>query len=86
MEQLQQFNMFFQQNWAAFSLLTIWVIFWKGISLWIASKNNQRIWFLIILVLNTAGILEIIYIFFIAKKKLGDIKQIFSKTTLPKVE
>lgn len=50
--------------------LLIWSLFWKGMALWRASKNDQRNWFVIILVLNTVGILEIIYLFVFAKKKL----------------
>lgn len=62
-------------------VLVIWTIFWKGCSLWIASKNNQKGWFVVLLILNTFGILEIVYIFFVAKKKWTDVKEIFGKTT-----
>ena len=40
----------------------IWSIIWKGIALWKASRNNQWGWFIAILLINTLGILEIIYI------------------------
>lgn len=46
-----------------------WSILWKGLALWNAVKNSQRNWFLAILILNTMGILEIIYLFGFAKKK-----------------
>jgi hypothetical protein len=59
---------------------------WKGFALWIAVKNNQGKWFLALLILNTFGILEIIYIFFVAKKKWSDIKEILSGKTSPKEE
>ena len=52
-----------------FFLLAIWTISWKGAALWKAAKNNQVAWYVVLLVANTAGILEIIYIFFFAKKK-----------------
>ncbi len=51
-------------------VLLIWSIVWKGIALWNTSKNNQKNWFIAILVINTVGILEIIYLFGFAKKKL----------------
>lgn len=51
-------------------ILYVWSIVWKGLALWKASKNGQRNWFIIILILNTMGILEIAYLFFFAKKKL----------------
>ena len=56
-------------------VLLVWSIAWKGIALWNASKNNQRNWFIAILVINTIGILEIVYLLGFAKKKmtLGDL-------------
>ena len=52
-----------------FILLSIWALIWKGIALWKSSRNNQRNWFIFLLVLNTFGILEIIYIFYFSKPK-----------------
>jgi hypothetical protein len=86
---MEQFNMFSANSLGVSPLLVgvvaIWVLFWKGCSLWIAGKNNQKWWFVALLILNTLGILEIIYIFFVAKKKWSDIKQLFSKTTPPTI-
>ncbi|MEM4263743.1 MAG: DUF5652 family protein [Candidatus Woesearchaeota archaeon] len=48
--------------------LMVWSIIWKGIALWKCGRNNQLAWFIVLLVLNTAGILEIIYILFFQKK------------------
>lgn len=48
--------------------LLIWEAVWKGIALWKAAKNNQLNWFIAILILNTAGILPIVYIKFFQKK------------------
>lgn len=57
----------------------LWLIFWKSIALWRASKGNQTNWFLIILILNslTFGIVEIVFLFFFAKPKmtLDDLKK-----------
>ncbi len=47
-----------------FLALTAWGLIWKGIALWKSAHNNQRNWFIAILILNTFGILEIIYIFY----------------------
>ena len=44
--------------------LIIWEVIWKGIGLWKAGRNNQPVWFVFILLLNTAGILPIIYLLF----------------------
>lgn len=47
--------------------LVIFDLVWKGIALWKASKNNHLVWFVFLLLLNTVGILPIIYIFFFQK-------------------
>lgn len=52
-------------------VLMIWSITLKGIALWRAAHSKQRNWFIaLMLPLNTAGILEIIYLFKFAKKPL----------------
>ena len=52
-----------------FAALAAWELVWKGIALWRAAHNNQNIWFIAILIVNTFGILEIIYIFYFSKPK-----------------
>tara|TARA_Y100000310_G_scaffold332459_2_gene408083 strand:+ start:113 stop:364 length:252 start_codon:yes stop_codon:yes gene_type:complete len=58
-------------------LILFWTLFWKGFSLWHSSRNGQRNWFVVILILNTLGILEIIYLFFFRKDRAK--KNIFGK-------
>lgn len=58
-------------------IVVLWVLPWKIYALWIASKNNHKIWFVVLVILNTFGILEIIYVFGIAKKKWSDVKKAF---------
>jgi methionyl-tRNA synthetase len=53
-----------------FFILYIWSILWKGLALWRSANLKQRNWFVAILILNTVGILEIVYLFFFAKNKL----------------
>lgn len=48
--------------------LMIWELIWKGIAMWKSGRNNQLAWFVFILILNTAGILPIIYLLFFQKK------------------
>jgi len=45
-------------------VILIWSLAWKGWALWRAAQNKSIPWFVILLVLNTVGVLEIIYIFF----------------------
>ncbi len=44
-------------------ILCVWSMVWKGIALWKSAKNKDLAWFIIMFIINTAGILEIIYIF-----------------------
>ena len=48
--------------------LMIWTLIWKGIALWKCGRNNQLGWFIVLLIVNTAGILEIIYIVWFQNK------------------
>jgi hypothetical protein len=43
-------------------VLGVWVMIWKGIALWFSAKSDQKGWFVILLVLNTVGLLPIIYL------------------------
>ena len=54
----------------------------KGVALWRAGRNNQRNWFIALLVLNTFGILEIVYLFRFSKKRLtlDEMKSWISRT------
>jgi len=49
-------------------LLIAWTLFWKGWALWRAAKNDQKIWYGVLLVINLLGLLEIIYLLFFQKK------------------
>lgn len=61
-----------------FLLITVlWVLPWKIFSLWTASRNNHKIWFVILVIVNTFGILEIIYVFVVAKKSWHEVKSSF---------
>lgn len=63
-------------------LLIVWTLIWKGLALWRASRNDQRNWFIVLLILNTVGILELVYLFRFAKKRLtiNEIKLWFQST------
>ena len=49
--------------------LALWSLPWKGVALWRAAKRDEKGWFIALLILNTAAILEIIYLFFIIPRK-----------------
>lgn len=43
--------------------LFLWVVVWKGLALWRAARKEQKYWFAAFLVVNTLGILEILYLY-----------------------
>ena len=51
--------------------LSLWSLPWKGIALWKAAKNSDTGWFVIFMIVNTIGILEILYIFVWGNKNKG---------------
>lgn len=52
-------------------LLVTWSIIWKGVALWHSARNKQIVWYIVLLIVNTVGILEIVYLKFF-KKELKD--------------
>lgn len=57
-----------QNQWLIWVII-LWSLPWKAVALWKSARNQDVLWFVIILLFNTLGILEIIYIFLISKKK-----------------
>ena len=51
-------------------LLMIWTLYWKGAALWYASRNKEKVWFAVLLLINTLGILEIIYLLALRKQSI----------------
>ena len=58
-----------------FFVALVWSLFWKGLALWHSARRGEQWWFLAMLVINTMGILEIVYLFGFAKLKFN---QLFS--------
>lgn len=52
---------------AILTVIGVWSLTWKGFALWKAAGKKQLIWFIALLIVNTAGILEIFYIFIFSK-------------------
>ncbi len=57
----------FLQNNLVFLLIILWTLPWKGVALWKSARLSQKWWFVALLVINTIGILEILYIFVFSK-------------------
>jgi methionyl-tRNA synthetase len=45
-------------------ILIVWSLIWKGIALWHSARNTQTAWYVAMFILNTVGILEIVYLLF----------------------
>lgn len=50
-------------------LAAAWSIPWKGVALWKSAKRGEKIWFIILLLVNTLAILDILYIFVFARRR-----------------
>ena len=55
--------------WLVIPLVVVWTMAWKGIALWKAGRNDHLAWFIVLFIVNTMGILPIIYIFAFSRKK-----------------
>jgi len=44
------------------AIIALWTVVLKGFALWHAAKNEQNWWFIALLIINTLGILEIVYL------------------------
>lgn len=65
------------------AVVLAWSLVWKGLALWKSSKKDSKIWFVVILLTNTVGIIEILYIFLFSKmniNKVTPMKKVAKKT------
>lgn len=53
---------FLQQYAWVLGILAVWDLVWKGMALWRAARIGQKGWFIALLIINSAGILPIIYL------------------------
>lgn len=55
--------------WLGFFI--IWEVFWKGQALWKAAQNKNKIWFVALFLINSLGILPILYIYVFSEKNMS---------------
>ena len=55
-----------------FVVISIWTLAIKGYALWNAAKLDQKYWFVGLMVVNTFGILELVYLLFFRTKELEE--------------
>lgn len=56
-----------------FAIIALVALALKGIALWHAGRRGEKWWFIAILVINTLGILELVYLIFFAKVWFKDL-------------
>lgn len=47
--------------------IIVWGLAWKAASLWTAARNNSKPWFATLLLSNTLGVLDAVYIFGVSR-------------------
>ena len=47
--------------------LAVWSVLWSGLALWHAAKRADTWWFIFFLLVHSMGIVEILYLIFVAK-------------------
>ena len=53
------------------AIALVWELALKGVALWRAGRNNEPLWFVFLLVINSLGLLPIIYLI-LHSKVTGD--------------
>ena len=56
-------------------ILSIWSAVWKAIALYKAGGRKDIVWFVVLFIVNTLGILEIFYIFVFSKGPKPELKK-----------
>lgn len=49
------------------TILAIWSLAWMAFALWIAARKNHIVWYVLLLLVHTLGILDILYIYVFSK-------------------
>jgi len=60
---------FFAENPWILILALVWTLPWKGMALWKSARNHHEWWFIVLLFLNTLGLVDILYIYIFGKVK-----------------
>lgn len=49
-------------------VIYLWSLPWKGVALWKSADKKHLKWFIALLFINTAGLLDALYIFYFSKR------------------
>ena len=51
------------------AIMLVWTLVWKAFALWKSARKKHVAWFIIFVIVNTLGLLEILYLFVFSKMK-----------------
>lgn len=54
---------------AGIAAAAVWSVAWKGASLWRAARDGSKPWFAALLVTNTLGVLDAVYLFGVSRRR-----------------
>lgn len=57
--------------WLVLLMVTIWDLAWRGVAMWRSARSGSIPWFVALLLINSAGILPIVYILFVEPRGTG---------------
>lgn len=52
-------------------IIIVWSVVWKLLALWKSVRKKHVVWFIVLLLINTCGILEILYIYVFSEMKFN---------------
>ena len=65
-------------------IILVWTVIWKLLALWKSARKGSIIWFIILALFNTVGIIPILYIFIFSKMKFSELKSKNTKKAVKK--
>ena len=68
---MQLFDSFLSAHPYFLLLMAVWTLPWKGYALWKSAQKNDTWWFIGLLIVNTLGVLDILYIFIFSRRMTG---------------
>lgn len=63
----QLINGLSNEQLALLVLAQIWDLIWKSLALWRAARNKDIFWFVLLILITSAGLLPAFYLFYISK-------------------
>ena len=56
-------------------VIIVWSAVWKLLALWKSARKNHLVWFIVLALINTVGILEILYVYIFSEMKFNKKKK-----------